>query len=196
MTASSGRRFDVVMNRITIRGSIVGGREDLAEAIAFAAEGNVRAQIQKAKLQDINQLLTTSWDGQRPRRADDVKCGRCRNFQRFFRQPKHFAGFVLSLGKTQRNDPIGNQHVPCSLVSWNGKTPTGTVRSTSISPVDAMPSGPSYHISSAMAAGALSSPHRPKADAGRNLGPIEQVVALKLIQRLVRLNLSMRPLPA
>jgi propanol-preferring alcohol dehydrogenase len=38
------------MNRITIRGSIVGGREDLAEAIAFAAEGNVRAQIQKAKL--------------------------------------------------------------------------------------------------------------------------------------------------
>jgi hypothetical protein len=33
-------------------------------------------------------------------------------------------------------------------------------------------------------------------DAGRNLGPIEKVVALKLIQRLVRLNLSMRPLPA
>jgi propanol-preferring alcohol dehydrogenase len=28
--------FEVVMNRITIRGSIVGGREDLAEAIAFA----------------------------------------------------------------------------------------------------------------------------------------------------------------
>jgi propanol-preferring alcohol dehydrogenase len=45
------------MNRITIRGSIVGGREDLAEAIAFAAEGNVRAQIQKAKLQDINQVF-------------------------------------------------------------------------------------------------------------------------------------------
>jgi propanol-preferring alcohol dehydrogenase len=33
--------FDVVMNRITIRGSIGGGREDLAEAIAFAAEGKV-----------------------------------------------------------------------------------------------------------------------------------------------------------
>jgi propanol-preferring alcohol dehydrogenase len=45
------------MNRTTIRGSIVGGREDLAEAIAFAAEGNVRAQIQKAKLQDINQVF-------------------------------------------------------------------------------------------------------------------------------------------
>ena len=50
--------FDVVMNRITIRGSIVGGREDLAEAIAFAADGKVRAQIRKAKLEDINQVFT------------------------------------------------------------------------------------------------------------------------------------------
>jgi hypothetical protein len=149
----------------------------------------------KRSCKTSTKCLTTSWDGQRPRRADDVKCGRCRNFQRFFRQPKHFAGFVLSLGKTQRNDPTGNQHVPCSPVSWKWKTPTGTIRSTSISPIDAMPSGPSYHMSSGMAAGALSSPHRPKADAGRNLGPIGQVVALKLIQRLVRLNLSMRPLP-
>ena len=50
--------FDVVMNRITIRGSIVGGREDLAEAIAFAAEGKVRAEIRKSKLEDINQVFT------------------------------------------------------------------------------------------------------------------------------------------
>jgi alcohol dehydrogenase, propanol-preferring len=49
--------FDVVMNRITIRGSIVGGREDLAEAIAFAAEGRVRAEICKSKLEDINQVF-------------------------------------------------------------------------------------------------------------------------------------------
>jgi len=49
--------FDVVMNRITIRGSIVGGREDLAEAIAFAAEGKVRAEIRKSKLEDINQVF-------------------------------------------------------------------------------------------------------------------------------------------
>ena len=46
--------FDVVMNRITIRGSIVGGREDLAEAIAFAAEGKVRARIHRSKLDHIN----------------------------------------------------------------------------------------------------------------------------------------------
>jgi alcohol dehydrogenase, propanol-preferring len=55
--------FDVVMNRITMRGSIVGGREDLAEAIAFAAEGKVRAEIHKAELEDINQIF------------DDLKAG-------------------------------------------------------------------------------------------------------------------------
>jgi propanol-preferring alcohol dehydrogenase len=49
--------YDVVMNRITIRGSIVGGREDLAEAIAFAAEGKVRAAINKVKLEDVNQVF-------------------------------------------------------------------------------------------------------------------------------------------
>lgn len=49
--------FDVVMNRITIRGSIVGGREDLAEAIAFAAEGKVRARIHRSKLDHINEVF-------------------------------------------------------------------------------------------------------------------------------------------
>jgi propanol-preferring alcohol dehydrogenase len=50
--------FDVVLNRITIRGSIVGGREDLAEAIGFAAEGKVRAEIHKTKLDNINQVFS------------------------------------------------------------------------------------------------------------------------------------------
>ena len=50
--------FDVVMNRITIRGSIVGGREDLAEAIAFAGEGKVKAEIHKTKLDNINQVFS------------------------------------------------------------------------------------------------------------------------------------------
>ena len=54
---------DVVMRRITLRGSIVGGREDLAEAIAFAAEGKVRAEIRKTKLENINQVF------------DDLKAG-------------------------------------------------------------------------------------------------------------------------
>jgi propanol-preferring alcohol dehydrogenase len=31
--------FDIVLKRITVRGSIVGTRQDLSEALAFAAEG-------------------------------------------------------------------------------------------------------------------------------------------------------------
>ena len=49
--------FEVVLGRITIRGSIVGGRQDLAEAIAFAAEGKVRSHIHKMKLEDINEVF-------------------------------------------------------------------------------------------------------------------------------------------
>jgi propanol-preferring alcohol dehydrogenase len=49
--------FDVVLKRITLRGSIVGTRKDLAEAIQFAAEGKVKAHIHKAKLEDINHVF-------------------------------------------------------------------------------------------------------------------------------------------
>ncbi len=49
--------FDVVLKRITVRGSIVGTRRDLDEAIAFAAEGKVRAEIAKAPLADINAIF-------------------------------------------------------------------------------------------------------------------------------------------
>jgi propanol-preferring alcohol dehydrogenase len=46
--------FDIVLKRVTIRGSIVGTRKDLAEALAFAAEGKVRARIHRAPLEDVN----------------------------------------------------------------------------------------------------------------------------------------------
>ncbi|HET7881065.1 MAG TPA: alcohol dehydrogenase AdhP [Acetobacteraceae bacterium] len=49
--------FEVVLKRITIRGSIVGTRKDLAEAVAFAAEGKVRAHIHQARLEDINDIF-------------------------------------------------------------------------------------------------------------------------------------------
>lgn len=49
--------FEVVLKGITIRGSIVGTRKDLAEALAFAAEGKVKAHIHEAKLDDINRIL-------------------------------------------------------------------------------------------------------------------------------------------
>ena len=49
--------FDVVLKRITLRGSIVGTRRDLDEAIAFATEGKVKADISKAPLSDINEIF-------------------------------------------------------------------------------------------------------------------------------------------
>ncbi len=49
--------FDVVLKRITLRGSIVGTRRDLDQAIGFAAEGKVKAQITKARLGDINEIF-------------------------------------------------------------------------------------------------------------------------------------------
>ena len=50
--------FDVVLKRITVRGSIVGTRRDLDEAVAFAAAGKVRADIKKAPLEDINTIFS------------------------------------------------------------------------------------------------------------------------------------------
>lgn len=49
--------FDVVLKRITLRGSIVGTRKDLAEAVEFAVEGKVHAHIHKTKLEDINRVF-------------------------------------------------------------------------------------------------------------------------------------------
>jgi len=49
--------FDVVLKRLTIRGSIVGTRKDLAEAVAFAAEGKVVPTIERRKLEDVNDVL-------------------------------------------------------------------------------------------------------------------------------------------
>ncbi len=50
--------FDVVANCITIRGSFVGTRGDMAEALAFAAEGKVKADIELQPLSAINDVLT------------------------------------------------------------------------------------------------------------------------------------------
>lgn len=49
--------FDVVLNAKTVRGSIVGTRKDLQEAIDFAAEGKVAAHYTVDKLDNINQIF-------------------------------------------------------------------------------------------------------------------------------------------
>ena len=49
--------FEVVANCITIRGSFVGTRFDMAEALRFAADGKVKADIELALLSSINDVF-------------------------------------------------------------------------------------------------------------------------------------------
>ncbi len=49
--------FDVVLNAKTVRGSIVGTRKDLEEALAFAAEGKVKATFTTDRLEHINDVF-------------------------------------------------------------------------------------------------------------------------------------------
>jgi propanol-preferring alcohol dehydrogenase len=49
--------FDIVLNRITIRGSIVGTRADLAEAWEFAGEGKVKARTEVQPIEAINAIF-------------------------------------------------------------------------------------------------------------------------------------------
>lgn len=49
--------FDVVLNAKTVRGSIVGTRKDLQEALAFAGEGKVRTVFSEEALDDVNAVL-------------------------------------------------------------------------------------------------------------------------------------------
>lgn len=55
--------FDVVLKRVTIRGSIVGNRQDLSEAIAFAAEGKVKAKVATEPLDKINDVFKRMKEG-------------------------------------------------------------------------------------------------------------------------------------
>lgn len=49
--------FDVVLNCITARGSLVGTRKDMADTLAVAAEGKVKADIELQPLSAINDVL-------------------------------------------------------------------------------------------------------------------------------------------
>ena len=49
--------FEIVLKGITVRGSIVGTRNDLAESLAFAAEGTVTSHFSWEKLENINAIF-------------------------------------------------------------------------------------------------------------------------------------------
>lgn len=49
--------FDTVLNGVSVKGSIVGTRKDMQEALQFAADGKVKAIVSTAKLDNINEIF-------------------------------------------------------------------------------------------------------------------------------------------
>ena len=64
LTGSDLPIFDVVVKGLTIRGSMFGNRQDLHEALALAAAGTVRPQVQLLPFSAVNKVM------------DDLRCGR------------------------------------------------------------------------------------------------------------------------
>jgi propanol-preferring alcohol dehydrogenase len=56
--------FGMVLNGITVRGSIVGTRLDLQESLDFARDGKVKATVSTAKLEDINSVFDRMHKGE------------------------------------------------------------------------------------------------------------------------------------
>jgi propanol-preferring alcohol dehydrogenase len=61
--------FDIVLKRLTIRGSLVGTREDLQEALALAVDAGLRASIQTQPLATVNDALDRMRVGKVPGRV-------------------------------------------------------------------------------------------------------------------------------
>lgn len=55
--------FDMVLNGITVRGSIVGTRLDLQEALDFAGEGKVAATVSTERLEHVNEVFDRMLQG-------------------------------------------------------------------------------------------------------------------------------------
>lgn len=56
--------FDMVLNGTTVRGSIVGTRLDLQEALGFAGQGKVHATVASEPLENINDIFARMHRGQ------------------------------------------------------------------------------------------------------------------------------------
>jgi propanol-preferring alcohol dehydrogenase len=56
--------FATVINGYTVRGSIVGTRKDMQEAVAFAVEGKVKATVHATKLENINEVFAEMKKGE------------------------------------------------------------------------------------------------------------------------------------
>ncbi|RBW68476.1 alcohol dehydrogenase AdhP [Bacillus taeanensis] len=56
--------FDTVLNGVAVKGSIVGTRKDLQEALEFAAQGKVKTNIETQPLEKINDVFERMVKGQ------------------------------------------------------------------------------------------------------------------------------------
>ena len=56
--------FDMVLNGVTVRGSIVGTRLDLQESLDFAKAGKVKATVTTDRLENINEVFRRMHQGQ------------------------------------------------------------------------------------------------------------------------------------
>ena len=55
--------FDVVLKGLTIRGSIVGTRQDMVEALDFYARGLIKPTVATTRLEDINDVFRQMEEG-------------------------------------------------------------------------------------------------------------------------------------
>src|SRR5690625_5153263 len=55
--------FDTVLNGVCVKGSIVGTRKDMQEALQFAADGKVKAIVSTATLDNINEVFNDMEQG-------------------------------------------------------------------------------------------------------------------------------------
>ena len=56
--------FGMVLNGVTVRGSIVGTRLDLQESLEFAEQGKVAATVATDRLENINRIFEKMHKGQ------------------------------------------------------------------------------------------------------------------------------------
>jgi len=56
--------FNTVINAITVRGSVVGSRQIMREAMSFASHGRIKAIVEVIKLEDINAAFDRLRNGQ------------------------------------------------------------------------------------------------------------------------------------
>lgn len=56
--------FEVMLKRLTVRGSIVGTRKDLQEALQFAGEGKVKTTVEAVPMERINTVFDRMRNGQ------------------------------------------------------------------------------------------------------------------------------------